>query len=133
MEKNTVKLREAFEQLVDAVFLCRDWPALKEALSEALICRGLYPDMIAGRDDLLLSLNRYYKQTLPPVQIRWISLEVLREQPHLCALFAAFELDYPDGKTACLQLRATLEELPRPVYVRLDLDLPASRVFSPQP
>lgn len=133
MEKNTVKLREAFEQLVDAVFLCRDWPALKEALSEALICRGLYPDMIAGRDDLLLSLNRYYKQTLPPVQIRWISLEVLREQPHLCALFAAFELDYPDGKIACLQLRATLEELPRPVYVRLDLDLPASRVFSPQP
>ena len=109
MEKNTVKLRAAFEQLAQAVFIRRDLTALKEALSEALICSGLYPDMMAGRDDLLLSLRRYYKQTLPPKQIRWISLEVLREQTHLYALFAAFELDYPERKSACIQLRATVE------------------------
>ena len=53
MEKNTVKLRAAFEQLAQAVFIRRDLTALKEALSEALICSGLYPDMMAGRDDLL--------------------------------------------------------------------------------
>ncbi len=133
MEKNTVKLRAAFEQLAQAVFIRRDLTALKEALSEALICSGLYPDMMAGRDDLLLSLRRYYKQTLPPKQIRWISLEVLREQPHLYALFAAFELDYPERKSACIQLRATVEEQQsQPVYVRLDLNLPVSLAFAPQ-
>lgn len=133
MEKNTVKLRAAFEQLAQAVFIRRDLTALKEALSEALICSGLYPDMMAGRDDLLLSLSRYYKQTLPPKQIRWISLEVLREQPHLYALFAAFELDYPERKSACIQLRATVEEQQsQPVYVRLDLNLPVSLAFAPQ-
>lgn len=125
MENPTFRISEFFKKTAEAVLLQRDLKSFKTVLSETMLCRGMDGESPLGREDLLLWLNRYYRQTPQPLQLHWIHIEVLRKQPHLCALFAAFQLDYPDRPSIRIQLRLEAET-PQFSILLLDLDLPSA-------
>ena len=138
MENPTFRISEFFKKTAEAVLLQRDLKSFKTVLSETLLCRGVDRETALGREDLLLWLNRYYRQTPQPVSLHWIHIEVVRKQPRLCVLFAAFQLGYPDRPALRIQLRLEAET-PRFSVLLLDLDLPSALklpnagVSAPQP
>ena len=83
MENPTFRVSEFFKKTAEAVLLQRDLKSFKTVLNETLLCRGVDRETALGREDLLLWLNRYYRQTPQPVSLHWIHIEVVRKQPRL--------------------------------------------------